>query len=50
MSNLKFQNKNKRMPDGLREMKGQEITFTSVTRHHSGRYQCIADNGYGKVR
>ena len=37
------------MPDGREEIKGETITFVDVSRHHSGRYECIADNGYGKV-
>lgn len=38
----------KRMPDGKLEIEAEELNFKSVTRHHSGRYECIADNGYGK--
>ena len=39
----------KKLPDGREEIKGETITFVDVNRHHSGRYECIADNGYGKV-
>ena len=39
----------KKLPDGREEIKGETITFVDVSRHHSGRYECIADNGYGKV-
>ena len=37
------------MPDGQTEIEGETLSFANVNRHHSGRYQCTADNGYGKV-
>ncbi len=38
---------NKRMPDGGHFVEGSELTFTSVSRHEAGTYECTADNGYG---
>jgi len=47
----RFKNKleNKiRMPDGSMEMETDELSFANVDRHHSGIYECVADNGYGQ--
>lgn len=30
-------------------VRGLSLTFTSVTRHHSGFYTCAADNGFSDV-
>ena len=35
------------MPSGEEEISGNMITFSQVTRHHSGHYICSADNGFG---
>ncbi len=35
------------MPDGRQTIRGSELTFTNVNRHHAGKYECTADNGYG---
>jgi len=45
---VKWHRLGKKLPDGREEIKGETITFVDVNRHHSGRYECIADNGYGK--
>ena len=36
------------MPDGSESTKGMSLTFTKVTRHNSGIYVCLADNGFGE--
>ena len=36
------------MPGGSESMVGKSLTFTKVTRHHSGFYFCSADNGFGE--
>ena len=36
------------MPGGSESMVGKSLTFTKVTRHHSGIYLCSADNGFGE--
>ncbi len=36
------------MPGGEDSIRGLSVTFTSVTRHHSGHYMCSADNGFGQ--
>ena len=36
----------RKFPDGREEMTGSRITFAKVTRHHSGIYNCSADNGF----
>ena len=49
---MKFQNKLEnriRMPDGSMEIETDELSFVNVDRHHSGIYECVADNGYGQV-
>ena len=38
-----------RMPDGEKDMEADELSFTHVTRHHSGIYECVASNGFGTV-
>jgi len=45
---IKWQRLGKRLPDGKTEIEGETLSFVNVNRHHSGRYQCTADNGYGK--
>ena len=35
------------MPRGEESIRGLSITYTAVTRHHSGVYICDADNGFG---
>ena len=35
------------MPSGEESIRGLSITYTAVTRHHSGVYICDADNGFG---
>ncbi len=37
----------KRMPDGSETVEGDSISFKSVNHHHSGTYECRANNGYG---
>jgi len=34
--------------DGKTEMAGSKITFFKATRHHSGIYNCSADNGFSR--
>jgi hypothetical protein len=36
------------MPGGEDTIRGLSVTFTAVTRHHSGHYMCSADNGFGQ--
>jgi hypothetical protein len=38
----------RKMPSGEESILGLSITFTSVSRHHSGIYICSADNGFDK--
>lgn len=38
----------RKMPSGEETIRGLSITYTSVTRHHSGVYVCQADNGFGE--
>lgn len=38
----------KKMPDGRMEIEAEELSFKSVTRQHSGTYECVADNGFGQ--
>ena len=38
------------MPDGRKEIEAEELSFAGVTRHHSGTYECVANNGHGQVR
>ncbi len=35
------------MPDLSEYIEGTDLTFPYVTRHEAGKYECIADNGYG---
>ena len=35
--------------DGRKEIEADVLTFDKVDRHHKGIYECVADNGYGKV-
>ena len=36
------------MPSGEESIRGDSLTFPSVSRHHSGVYICSAENGFGK--
>ena len=36
------------MPSGEESIRGLSLTYTAVTRHHSGVYICEADNGFGE--
>ena len=36
------------MPTGEDNTRGLSLTYTAVTRHHSGIYICSADNGFGQ--
>jgi hypothetical protein len=40
--------KERKMPGGEDSIRGLSVTFTAVTRHHSGHYLCSADNGFGQ--
>lgn len=44
---VKWQRRERKMPSGEDEIRGLSLTYTSVTRHHSGNYVCTADNGFG---
>jgi len=46
---IKWRRKERRFPDGKEEMTGSRITFAKVTRHHSGIYNCSADNGFSRT-
>ena len=37
------------MPNGDDTIVGSDLTFVSVNRHHSGTYECSANNGFGTV-
>ncbi len=37
------------MPSGEESIRGLSLTYTAVTRHHSGVYICDADNGFGDI-
>ena len=45
---LKRHRKERKMPGGEDSIRGLSVTFTAVTRHHSGHYLCSADNGFGQ--
>ncbi len=38
----------RKMPTGEDNLHGLSMTYTAVTRHHSGIYICSADNGFGE--
>ena len=44
---IKWSRRERMMPSGEEEISGNMITFSQVTRHHSGHYICSADNGFG---
>ena len=44
---VEWHRRERKMPSGEDRIHGQSITFTSVSRHHSGNYVCSADNGFG---
>jgi len=35
------------MPNGEQTIRGNDITFAAVSRHHSGFYECFANNSMG---
>jgi hypothetical protein len=35
------------MPNGQLKVDGREITFSGVSRHHAGTYDCVANNSLG---
>jgi len=39
--------KNQRLADGNRQIEGDQLIFTRVSRKHAGEYVCTADNGFG---
>lgn len=46
---IKWRRKARHFADGNKEMTGSRITFAKATRHHSGIYNCSADNGYSPM-
>jgi len=38
---------NKKFHDGRKTMMGNSVTFLETTRHHSGVYECLAENSAG---
>ena len=44
---VSWHRRERKMPSGEDSIRGLSITYTSVTRHHSGVYVCQADNGFG---
>ncbi|XP_012278144.1 protein amalgam isoform X2 [Orussus abietinus] len=42
---IRWSRKGKRLPTGEESVQGDSITIYKATRHHSGFYQCLADNG-----
>ena len=46
---VKWYRKERKMPSGEEFIRGLRLTYTSVTRHHSGNYVCSADNGFGEA-
>lgn len=38
------------MPSGEIRIQGAELTFSQVSRHHSGTYECVAQNELGAAR
>ena len=45
---VRWRRRERKMPNGEEYERGLSITYTAVTRHHSGVYQCEADNGFGE--
>ena len=45
---VKWRRKERKLPSGEESINGLSMTFTSVTRRHSGVYICSADNGFGE--
>uniref|UniRef100_A0A0K2T4S6 Uncharacterized protein n=1 Tax=Lepeophtheirus salmonis TaxID=72036 RepID=A0A0K2T4S6_LEPSM len=45
---VKWRRHERKMPSGEEWIRGLSITYTSVSRHHSGHYICDADNGFGE--
>lgn len=39
--------KNQRLADGNRQIEGDQLIYTRVSRKHSGEYVCTGDNGFG---
>ena len=46
---MTWRRKERKMPTGEESIRGLSLTYTSVTRHHSGIYICQADNGFGET-
>jgi hypothetical protein len=46
---IKWRRKERKFVDGREEMTGSQLTFFKVTRHHSGIYNCSADNGFSRT-
>jgi hypothetical protein len=44
---VSWHRRERKMPSGEESIRGLSITYTAVTRHHSGVYICDADNGFG---
>jgi len=45
---MKWTRWGKKMPSGKETEEGDVLTFSRVTRHHSGTYKCTASNGHGQ--
>jgi len=43
---LIWRREGRKMPTGEEEIVGSILMFTTVSRHHTGDYICMADNGY----
>jgi len=46
---MQWTRKERKMPTGEDSIEGLSLTYTAVTRHHSGIYICSADNGFGQA-
>jgi len=46
---VSWHRRERKMPSGEESIRGLSITYTAVTRHHSGVYICDADNGFGDI-
>ena len=44
---VRWHRRERKMPSGEEFIRGKSLTFTAVSRHHSGNYVCEADNGFG---
>ena len=45
---MKWHRRERKLPSGETEIHALSLTYTAVTRHHSGNYICSADNGFGE--